>query len=201
MNSVMRGVVLGISLLGLGVAQAADDKGQFGIKGVGGMSCESYLKSFEAKDSRYVMYLGWFGGYITATNQYLPKTFDLAPWQNMNLVSMAVANVCRQETKASVLLALQRVLQGIYPLRLEQASPMVEVKGEKVTLRIYQEVLRRTQEKLKNLGFYTGKADGKFGPGTKKALEAFQKKRGLAVTGLPDQATLLALMSTPVKKP
>ncbi len=199
MNKLLGGVVVGASLL-LGVAQAADEQGRFGIKGVGGVHCESYLKSFDAKDSRYVMYLGWFGGYITATNQYLSKTFDLMPWQSMELVSMAVANVCRQDPKASVLLAIQRVLQGIYPLRLEQASPMVEVKGEKVTLRLYQEVLRRTQEQLKGLGFYKGSPDGKFGPGTKKALEAFQKDRGLAVTGLPDQATLLALMSTPPKQ-
>lgn len=37
------------------------------------------------------------------------------------------------------------------------------------------------------------KADGDFGPGTEKAVKAFQKKSSLPVTGIVDQATLKAL--------
>ena len=37
------------------------------------------------------------------------------------------------------------------------------------------------------------KADGDFGPGTEKAVKAFQKNSGLPVTGVVDQATLKAL--------
>ena len=37
------------------------------------------------------------------------------------------------------------------------------------------------------------KADGSFGPGTAKAVQDFQKKSGLSVTGVVDQATLKAL--------
>ena len=37
------------------------------------------------------------------------------------------------------------------------------------------------------------KADGAFGPGTAKAVQEFQKKAGLLVTGIVDQATLKAL--------
>ena len=37
------------------------------------------------------------------------------------------------------------------------------------------------------------KADGSFGPGTAKAVQDFQKKAGLPVTGVVDQATLKAL--------
>jgi peptidoglycan hydrolase-like protein with peptidoglycan-binding domain len=36
-------------------------------------------------------------------------------------------------------------------------------------------------------------ADGDFGPGTEKAVKAFQKKSSLPVTGIVDQATLKAL--------
>jgi hypothetical protein len=39
------------------------------------------------------------------------------------------------------------------------------------------------------------KADGSFGPGTAKAVQDFQKKSGLPVTGIVDQATLRALKS------
>ncbi len=196
MRKGIRGVILGLGLVAAaGQAPAADGNGQFGIKGVGGAPCETYLQAFEKKDQGYLMYLGWLGGYISATNQYLPDTFDITPWQSVGLVSMAVANVCRQNPKASVLEAVQRVLQGVYPLRLTQASPMTEAKTDKATIRIYQAVLKQAQEKLKALGYYKGKPDGKYGPGTRKALEAFQKDNKLQPTGLPDQATLLALMN------
>ena len=39
------------------------------------------------------------------------------------------------------------------------------------------------QTALKNAGFYTGTVDGKIGPKTKKAIEEFQKAKGLKVDG------------------
>ena len=47
---------------------------------------------------------------------------------------------------------------------------------------------------VKNVQTLLGvKADGSFGPGTAKAVQEFQKKSGLPVTGIVDQATLKAL--------
>lgn len=39
------------------------------------------------------------------------------------------------------------------------------------------------QSRLKELGYYTGKVDGKFGSGSVKALEAFQETNGLEADG------------------
>ncbi|MCK9615109.1 MAG: peptidoglycan-binding protein [Candidatus Omnitrophica bacterium] len=39
------------------------------------------------------------------------------------------------------------------------------------------------QKALKNAGLYTGNIDGKIGPKTKKAIEAFQSQNGLTVDG------------------
>ena len=39
------------------------------------------------------------------------------------------------------------------------------------------------QKALKNAGFYTGSADGKIGPKTKKAIEEFQSSKGLKADG------------------
>ena len=39
------------------------------------------------------------------------------------------------------------------------------------------------QTALKAAGFYTGAIDGKIGPMTKKAIEAFQKAKGLTADG------------------
>ena len=49
------------------------------------------------------------------------------------------------------------------------------------------------QQKLKALGYLTGAADGRYGAGTVKAVEAFQKDNGLEVTGRVDEDTMAAL--------
>ena len=45
------------------------------------------------------------------------------------------------------------------------------------------------QQALKELGFYSGKADGIFGSGTRSAVVAFQLKNGLTQSGTADGAT------------
>ena len=53
------------------------------------------------------------------------------------------------------------------------------------------EGVKTLQQRLKQLGFDIGQAgvDGIFGPATEKALKEFQKKYGLAVTGVYDELT------------
>lgn len=55
------------------------------------------------------------------------------------------------------------------------------------------------QIKLQRLGFKPGMADGRFGPGTKKALIAFQKSMGLKADGIAGPRTRSAL-SNAIKK-
>ena len=51
----------------------------------------------------------------------------------------------------------------------------------------------KLQERLKELGFNPGKADGDFGPGTEAAVIAFQKSEGLLADGIVGMKTLKAL--------
>lgn len=44
--------------------------------------------------------------------------------------------------------------------------------------------VKKVQQRLKDLGYFTGTVDGKFGDATVKALKAFQKKNGLAQDGV-----------------
>ncbi len=55
-----------------------------------------------------------------------------------------------------------------------------------------QEV-RQIQQKLKELGLYTGSVDGIFGTSTQKAVRQFQKNCGLTVDGIAGPKTLLYL--------
>ena len=51
------------------------------------------------------------------------------------------------------------------------------------------------QERLKELGYYSGEVDGQFGPGTKEAVITFQKKNGLDADGLAGEETQKVLYS------
>jgi len=62
------------------------------------------------------------------------------------------------------------------------------------------------QTALKNAGFYTGNIDGKLGPKSKKAIEAFQSANGLKADGKVGAKTWellskhLSAVAAPVKK-
>lgn len=55
------------------------------------------------------------------------------------------------------------------------------------------DAVRRMQSALYDEGFYNGEPDGKFGPATKRAVEAFQRYVGLNSDGKPGNKTLTAL--------
>ena len=53
--------------------------------------------------------------------------------------------------------------------------------------------VRKVQQKLKNLGYYTGNVDGIFGTQTQSAVRRFQRDKGLSVDGIVGPKTLSAL--------
>ena len=53
--------------------------------------------------------------------------------------------------------------------------------------------VKNLQQKLKDLGFDPKGVDGNFGPGTKAAVIAFQKSKGLHADGVAGPQTLSAL--------
>ena len=60
----------------------------------------------------------------------------------------------------------------------------VGAKGEEVT---------RLQQRLKDLGYLSGKVDGQFGGGTKRAVISFQRRNGLSTDGVAGEETLARL--------
>ncbi|MBR6027771.1 MAG: peptidoglycan-binding protein [Clostridia bacterium] len=59
--------------------------------------------------------------------------------------------------------------------------------------------VRRLQQRLKDLKYYTGSVDGDFGAGTKAAVEAFQRNNGLSVDGKAGPRTTAKLYSSSAK--
>ena len=62
------------------------------------------------------------------------------------------------------------------------------------------DAVRKVQKRLKTLGYLNGNADGDFGKKTKAAVENFQKRNGLKVTGKVNSTTLDKLNSKNAKK-
>lgn len=60
--------------------------------------------------------------------------------------------------------------------------------------------VRRMQQRLKELGYLKGSADGDFGDATEEAVKAFQARNGLTVDGKAGSATLNKLYSSSAKK-
>ena len=55
------------------------------------------------------------------------------------------------------------------------------------------EAIRAVQGRLRQLGFYSGRIDGIWGPNMQAALQQFQQGRGLQATGQLNPATITAL--------
>ena len=60
----------------------------------------------------------------------------------------------------------------------------VGAKGDEVT---------RLQQRLKDLGYLSGKVDGQYGGGTKRAVISFQRRNGLQTDGVAGETTLAKL--------
>lgn len=60
--------------------------------------------------------------------------------------------------------------------------------------------VKRMQQRLKNLGYYSGSVDGKFGQGTEQSVRDFQANNGLTVDGKAGKRTLEVLYGSNAKK-
>lgn len=91
--------------------------------------------------------------------------------------------------------------QGVEVLPIE-ASPVSQAPGQTIALPSAATVAasvtglsreQQIQTALKAAGFYNGSIDGKIGPASKRAIEAFQKSNGLKVDGKVGPKTWTAL--------
>lgn len=77
-----------------------------------------------------------------------------------------------------------------------ETSPVTQPTAALTALTVVTDSLSREQKiqaALKNAGFYNGAIDGKIGPASRGAIEAFQKQNGLTVDGKVGPKTWAAL--------
>lgn len=93
------------------------------------------------------------------------------------------------------------VSQAIEQARLQLTGPSDSsvaltdspTSGTTSSIRLSKQEIRAAQEVLVDFGYGKLKADGSLGPSTRKAVAAFERARGLPVTGKLGTATLQAL--------
>ncbi len=181
-------------LLQTTMAFAADDNEKFAMKGAGFLPCQNYLKAREDKSNIYYMIGGWVEGYISAHNRLAEDTFDVAPFESLELLLNVIQNHCQTNPNHRLYAVLNSIIIGLQSDRLRQESPRVQVTEGKRKATLHRETIRRVQSKLRQRGLYKSKVDGRFTEETKSALMAFQSDLSFETTGFPDQTTLWRLL-------
>jgi Putative peptidoglycan binding domain len=175
-------------------ATAADSQSRFQAYGLGRLSCKRFVEICEGKREECKLTGTWLQGYLTGFNALNQDTFDLLPWQPSELVAEFSFNICKQNPEAGFLQVVNEVIREVlYPQRITSASERAKIGEGEDAAYLYRDTVRRLQQRLVETGHLEGDVDGSFGPGTKGAVEAFQRSAGLPPTGIPDQRTLIAL--------
>lgn len=186
--------VAAMSATGLNAAEASQNS--FAVEGAGSLTCTAFLSARDKKTSpQYQRIMGFVEGYLSAANRYEPNTFDLTPWHNATAFDMILTSHCAEHGDDTLVSIVQRMVTGLRPIRVAQYSPMIEVGDGTHRTIVYEAILRRSQAALRRRGLYAGEETGKFSPEMRTALLAFQQKSSLALTGVPDPATLWTLLN------
>jgi len=172
---------------------AADADGNYAIKGAGIATCDAFNQARESEGREYYMFAGWLEGFLTAANLYEKDTFDVAPWQNTEVLAAALESWCKRNPTEKFHLAAAALTREFFPARLKQQSTPIVVGGEEDGVVLYEAVLDRVAARLRELGFLgdvmaTGDA-------TAAALGRYQNEMEIPVTRVPDQLTLLYLFT------
>jgi murein L,D-transpeptidase YcbB/YkuD len=138
---------------------------------------------------------------VTAERDQLAKANDQKTLAGNDLNTMLVRIEAATEELQQLDTLRASVSQTIEQARLQFTGPsdqpaaMTESPAVSTTsaVRLSKEEIRTAQEALVDFGYGKLKADGTFGPSTRKAVEAFERAKGLPVTGKLGTSTLQAL--------
>ena len=175
-------------------AMSADDNGKFAIKGGGLQTCENFVETMREQTNDVALYGGWIEGFVTAQNQHIDATFDVAPWQTTNTLLQLTKSICEQAKPDTRFIdAFAGVFRILFPSRITQEDEVVGVSNGEAHSIAYREILKRVQQVLRDEGYTIADETGTFDNVTVRQLMDYQTKKGLVPTGLPDQPTLYPL--------
>lgn len=174
-------------------ALAADNQGKFSVKGIGVLSCEAFVKAKDNKESAYLHFGGWIEGYLSASNKHLDKTYDIAPWQTTETISTIAYTACKRNPEANFARTVDEIAGRLSQTSLDTPSKVINITHGKYSVSIPAAIYENAKNRLKSLNMLEGEGNR---DETKEALIQYQIKKGLPVTGLPDQYTLWNLLES-----
>ena len=134
-------------------------------------------------------------GYITGVNQHADDTYDTASYESTELLAALISEHCKKHPETPVFAVLKSLVGEFAKNRLRAPSRKVEIViGDRRAL-LYEEVVKRVQEKLAEGGYYDGDINSVYGPRIQEAMQAFQESIEFQPTGFPDQLTLWRLFN------
>ena len=164
------------------------------VESLGARPCADLTKAQEADTTLYAACGVWIGGYLTAANAYEDDTFDLTPWQTIELATAQIAAACGRQPDATIAAATASYVQYLKAARLAEPSPLIQLRAGDRAMFIYRTVLEDIRARLQAGGSVISEPEGEFGPTFGAALLRYQRENDLPETGLPDTPTLLKLM-------
>jgi len=175
-------------------AAANDSKGNFAMKGAGYLPCQVLVAERAKRSETYFLIGGWIEGYISAYNKHVADTYDVTPFESLELLLTVMQQHCEKNPNDRVYAVLNSMLTQLHPERLKAESERVKITEGKRTTVLYRETISRMQSELKQRGLYRGAIDGRYTDATRSALIAFQSDIKFDTTGFPDQTTLWRLL-------
>ena len=173
----------------IGAADAADRSNKFAMKGAGLVTCENYLKARAEKLPSYPNFAGWTMGYITAINQRGFETFDVAPWQSIEILMTLLEAFCKRNLKQRFGLAVMALTNSLLKGRISENSPVVTTGEADQKVSLYQADTARARRARELSGRHRRGVERRHADRHRSLPERRKHLR----TGLPDQRTLYQL--------
>ena len=173
--------------------QAADENGQFALRGAGLLPCSVITRERAARSELYRLAAAWADGYLTGINQHQETTYDAVSFESTELLMAVVAEHCESHPKDPLFGVLNGLFKKLATDRLQEKSTKLEIRNGQLKTSLYVSTLMRAQDLLASYGHYAGDPSGKYDQATISALKGYQSAIGFEPTGFPDQATLWRL--------
>ena len=175
-------------------AFAADREKNFAAKGLAALPCSSFVAEREKRSRTYDEAMAWLTGFVSAYNYLTPDTYDVAPWQSVELLSSLLASHCGKNPNEPFFHATDKLLDSVKQDRLRESSEIITISVGDRRLNMYKDIVFRIQTALIADGHLKARwATGVYDKATVAAMREFQTANKLDVTGLPDQPSLSVL--------
>ncbi|MFC2992564.1 peptidoglycan-binding domain-containing protein [Halomonas tibetensis] len=175
-------------------AMAADEDGNYAVRGLGATACNDFVAAVENQDPNLPLVLQWMQGYVTGLNLLNDGVYEVSVIQDPAGLGGVVFNVCQANDDLILETALAQSLNTLRLGQVQNRSEILSLEWNDRQVNVHRETLRTVQLRLADKGYYQSTVDGLYGRGTRGALEAFQRAEGLNETGLPDTDTLVRLL-------